>query len=728
VLVEIQGPESRVQPVQERLSFGPESARIESVQVENRQPEVESEFVIRPSARESTVPPCPPTDRAPCAECLAEFRSPRDRRGGYPFINCPSCGPRFTLLRSMPFDRDNTSMTVFPLCDRCRDEYSTPVDRRFHAQVMACPDCGPRVSWVEHGNQTLCDAEAVDRARRTLQQGGIIALKGVGGFHLVCKATDETAVARLRRLKHRPARPLALMASTLGMVRKYAEVNDLEAQWLESPARPIVLTRSRDSASETPLASSVAPGVNTLGFMLPYTPLHEQLIDDSPLVMTSGNRSGEPLIYDSGEAIRVLAPLVDGVLDHNRRIEVRCDDSVMQVVQAAPRMIRRSRGFVPEPLKLRSTGPCVLAVGGEFKAAPALAVGDRVYPGPHVGDLESWPGLQALEESATHLCRVLLATPEAIACDAHAGYLSHRWARESARKRGIPCVEIHHHEAHAASWQVDADREDAPALAVVFDGTGVGRDHTLWGSDFFFLPGENPAQRLAAFEPVPLPGGELAVRKPARMALAFLLAAGLGDSARLPCVRSLPDRERRLVRLQIERRLHSPLTRGVGRLFDAVSSLLGVCQEATYEGQPAIELEAMAEQSSLVLPGFQIEKSDAGLRISPAPLVRGIVAALESGEDARRLSYAFHVAVVEMIVTVLRDLRQSTATSLVGFSGGVFQNRLLVDLLSPRLRAEGFEPSFHTRLPCNDGGLAVGQAVLARRLLPKSLSPKITRS
>jgi len=328
--------------------------------------------------------------------------------------------------------------------------------------------------------------------------------------------------------------------------------------------------------------------------------------------------------------------------------------------------------------------------------------------------------LQALKDAVTHLCRILQSTPAVVTCDAHPGYLSHRWAREYAQDRGIPCIPIHHHEAHAAAWQVDVDREGEPALVVVFDGTGAGRDGTLWGSEFFHLPGSGPAEPKASLKSVPLPGGELAVRKPARMALAHLHAAGLPADDRWPCTRALSDRERGVVWVQVARGIQSPPTRSMGRLFDAVASLLGVCQEATYEGQPAIELEATAEPTSFLLPDFRVEPGPSGLTVCPAPLLHGIVRALGAGEAVARLAYAFHVAVARMIVAVLEALRLTTGTALVGFSGGVFQNRLLEELLSPRMRAAGFDPRFHQRLPCNDGGLAVGQAVIARRGLPRS--------
>ena len=714
VVIEVQGSESQVAHFQRELAIGPATARIESVDVETCEPVSERAFVIRPSAKVSVGATCPPVDLAPCTECLTEFNTPNDLRHKYSFINCTACGPRYTILSEMPFDRDRTSMVAFPLCKRCREEFEDSTNRRFHAQAMACAECGPQFQWHVDGSDSVSGERAIQQAKVALAEGGVVALKGVGGFHLICNGTNAEAVARLRQIKRRSAKPFALMASCLEMVHNYAEVNANEAEWLEHGARPIVLLPSKRN---TTLAAAVAPNVNTLGFQLPYTPLHHLLIDESPLVVTSGNLTGEPLIRDSAEALHQLVSRVAGILDHDRQIQVRCDDSVLQVVNDEPRIIRRSRGFIPEPLKVMTVGPCVLAVGGEFKNAPALAIGDRIYPGPHVGDLQGWLGVRAIDDAVMHLCRILHATPDAIACDAHPGYLSHRWATEYAQRRGIPRILVDHHEAHAAAWRVDTGYEQSPALVVVFDGTGLGPDGTLWGSEFFNLPKHGPARTVASLKSVPLPGGEVAVRKPARMALAHLHAAGLPANVIQACTRTLTDVERKLALTLIERKLHSPQTRSMGRLFDTVASLLGVCQEATYEGQPAIELEAIAKPTDFRLPDFQVESGSEMDSVNPAPLVIGIVEALGNEQAAPGLAYAFHVAIARMTVGVLEKIRRRTAINLVGFSGGVFQNRLLEELLTPLLRANGFEARFHSRLPCNDGGLAVGQALIARREL-----------
>jgi hydrogenase maturation protein HypF len=712
--VEVQGSESKVAQFQRQLAIGPATARIESIQSVNCELVSENEFVIRPSVRDSVGVTCPPVDLAPCKECLAEFNSTDDRRQGYPFINCTDCGPRFTILNAMPFDRDCTSMNAFPLCTRCRNEFEDCTNRRFHAQAMACPDCGPQFVWNVNGCDPIRGKTAIQQAIVALAQGGVIALKGVGGFHLVCNGLNLDAVTRLRHIKRRPARPLALIASGLEMVREYAEVSPSEAEWLKHRSRPIVLLKSLHNPA---MATAVAPKSNHLGFMLPYTPLHHMLMAEYPLVMTSGNLTGEPLIRDSAEARRQLGSHVVGILDHDRQIEVRCDDSLLQVVQDTPRIIRRSRGFVPEPFKTIIQGPCVLAVGGDFKNAPALAVGDRIYPGPHVGDLLGWSGLQALDDAVKHLSKLLHATPEAIACDAHPGYLSQRWANEYSQHHGIPRIRIDHHEAHAEAWRVDTGCERSSAIVVVFDGTGLGPDGTLWGSEFFELSEEGTAQTWARLKSVPLPGGDMAVRKPARMAFAHLHAAGLPAAVIQARTRTLTDTEQAMTRIQIERELYSPQTRSMGRLFDAVASLLGICQEATYEGQPAIELEATAEPTAFRLPDFRLEAGPELYLVNPDPVFIGIVEALENGKAVPELAYAFHIAVVRMIVCVLQKLRERNGTNLVGFSGGVFQNRLLEELLTPLLRADGFEARFHSRIPCNDGGLAVGQVVLARKRL-----------
>jgi hydrogenase maturation protein HypF len=711
VVIEAQGAVADLRAFLRAVVAGPPAARIESVATEVLPARETDGFLISESGAGVSGHTDPPADRAPCSLCLGELTDESDDRYRHPFLTCTACGPRFTLIESLPFDRDRTTMRDFAPCPRCDAEYRDPADRRFHAQLIACPDCGPRLAWTPTSGPIVHDRDALAAAGDALRGGRLIALKGVGGFHLACDATDTAAVARLRALKARGDKPFALMAASVDVVRRYADCDAIEESLLLGPERPVVLLRRSPRAAL--LADGVAPGIDTLGFMLPYTPLHHLLIDDRPLVMTSANRSGEPLVVDNGEASVKLPALCDGILAHDRRIAVRCDDSVVRCVNGGPYFVRRSRGYVPDPIHLPAAGEAVLAVGGELKAAPALAVGDRVYPGPHVGDLRNWESIRALDDAATHLCRLLQQTPAVVACDAHPDYASSRWAEGFARKQGARVVRVYHHEAHVAAWRADVGGVDRPALVACFDGTGYGRDGTVWGGEFFLTEGGR-ITRLGHLKPVPLPGGDRAIEHPARMALAHLWAAGLEWSEDLSAVAGLSPARRQVLRRQLDRGVNCPLTSSVGRLFDAVAALAGVRNTITYEGQAAVELEALADPSAEGRYEFAFLDGP-GVQVDAAPLIGGVFADLRRGVPIATVAGKFHASLADAVVQFASRARDRHGVSLVGLTGGAFQNRLLLLRTLADLRAAGFDARPHRQVPCNDGGLAVGQAVLARR-------------
>jgi hydrogenase maturation protein HypF len=702
VVIEAQGTSTNLDSFLRLASAGPPAARVESIETTALPLGEWHNFRIAESDHHVVGHTDPPADRAPCDACLRELFDPSDRRYRDPFLHCTECGPRFTIIDEMPFDRRRTTMRDFTLCPQCEAEYHNPTDRRFHAQVIACPVCGPRWEWSDIAGHVHHGEDALAMVTERLRRGEIIAIKGIGGYHLACDATNASTVMRLRERKTRGDKPFALMAASVEIIQKYAECSPNEEAMLRGPERPIVLLQRRCNPGQCPIAESVAPGTRTLGFLLPYTPLHHLLLNDRPLVMTSANRSGEPLVVEDSEAKTKLSDLCDGILSHNRKIAVRCDDSVLTSVDGGPYFIRRSRGYVPDPLVLSSDGETVLAVGGELKAAPALAVGERVYLGPHVGDLRSWESVQALDDAASHLCRLLHQTPTVVACDAHPDYVSARWAEEFAVKNRIPLVRVFHHEAHVASWQVDTGLFDPTALVVCFDGTGYGRDGTIWGGELFLVESER-VRRLAHLKPVPLPGGDRAIEHPARMALAHLWAAGL------EWPELLSPTQQNLLRQQLECRVNCPLTSSVGRLFDAVAALIGVRNTITYEGQAAIELETLADPEAAAEYEFAFPDGDA------ASLLRGVLADLRQGVPAPTIAGKFHTSLTEAVVKFAVWVRDRHGVNLVGLTGGVFQNRLLLTRTLAGLRAAGFEVHLHRQLPCNDGGLAVGQTVLARR-------------
>jgi hydrogenase maturation protein HypF len=652
-------------------------------------------FEIRPSDEDAARIAAVLPDLATCPACLGELNDPSNRRHGYAFTNCTNCGPRYTIIEDIPYDRPRTTMRGFAMCAECRREYTDPADRRFHAQPNACPRCGPRL-WVEGPDafveQPEADGAAIRHAARTLQKGGIAALKGTGGFQLLVDARQPEAVARLRQRKHREEKPFAVMMPSLEMARQYCHVAAAEERLLTSRAAPIVLLRPNGRPG---IAPNVAASSPYLGVMLPYSPIHHLLMKECPfpIVATSGNLSDEPIATANEEARARLGQIADLFLMHNRPIARPCDDSVARVVCGRESVIRRARGFAPLPVFVGRNLPPVLAVGGHLKNTVAIASGQQVFLSQHVGDLDTLESRVAFERAIADLCRLYRFEPEIVACDLHPDYASTRWALAS----GLPVVEVQHHQAHVAACAAENGLR-GPYLGVSWDGTGYGTDGTVWGGEFFLAEGAN-FERIAHLRPFRLPGGEAAVREGWRSAASVQWAA-LGPE-------TVPDRPERSLLLQmLARGVNAPWTTSVGRLFDAVASMAGVAGESRFEGQAAMMLErqigSLASEESYLVADREGE-GDWG------PLIEAVHQDVARGETAALIAARFHNALANWIVSVAghAGIRQ------VALSGGVFQNGYLVERTAALLEARGFHVYTHRRVPPNDGGIALGQAVIA---------------
>jgi hydrogenase maturation protein HypF len=646
-------------------------------------------------------------DVAMCADCAAELRDPADRRYRHPFINCTNCGPRFTIIAALPYDRDTTSMADFAMCERCAAEYADPADRRFHAQPIACPDCGPTLSYTGPGA-----GDRVPAARELLRAGGILAVKGIGGYHLACDAGNAAAVAELRRRKRRGDKPFAVMVPDLAGAAALVRVDGAAAALLTGPQRPVVLLERLSDA----VSDAVAPRNPDLGLMLAYTPLHVLLFGlpgDPPgpevLVMTSANLGGEPICYDDADAGRRLAGLADGVLGHNRRILVPCDDSVVRLVDGLEMPIRRSRGYAPMPLALPVEVSPTLAVGADQKNTCAVADGRYAWLSQHIGDMDDVATLRAFGEAASHLERLTGVRPVQLAADMHPGYRSTRWAGRHAE--GRPVRTVQHHHAHIAAVMGEHGLDAAASvIGIAFDGTGFGPDGAIWGGEAL-LAGYKGYRRLAHLKYVPLAGGDLSVRRPYRMALAHLWAAGIAWSPELPAVAACPPDERKALAHQLETGLGCVPTSSMGRLFDAVASLAGVRHTADYEAQAAIELEGRSRGVDCADPPyrFAIDPTGRPAAVDAAPVVAGVAAEWARGVEPEVIGAHFHAAVARLVLDLAVAAAASGPDRVVALSGGVFQNALLLSRARELLRRHGFDVLCHHRLPPNDGGLALGQ-------------------
>ncbi|MGC4979714.1 carbamoyltransferase HypF [Streptomyces sp. DT193] len=737
VEAEVEGPAADVAEFCVRIGTRPPPlAVVESV--EHRAVPLENDgsvFTIRPSSGgpgRTLVSP----DTATCDDCLRELADPADRRYRHPFITCTHCGPRFTIVTSLPYDRDSTTMAGFPMCADCAREYADPADRRFHAQPIACPACGPRLTLRTGADDPgeLRDGEALAEARRLLAEGAVVAVKGLGGYHLACDAGDPAAVRTLRKRKNRGGKPFAVLAGSLETVRRLAHVGPAEEELLLGPRKPVVLLRRREGAGEE-IAAGVAPGSPDLGFMLPYTPVHRLLLGlpgDRPgpavLVMTSGNRSGEPIVTDDAEALTRLAGLADAWLAHDRPVHVPCDDSVVRVCAGAELPVRRSRGYAPFPIALPVPVVPALAVGGDLKNTFCAGDGRYAWLSAHVGDMDDLATLNAFERATGHLTDLTAVAPRLLVADRHPGYRATLWARRTAEARGLTLRQVQHHHAHVASAMAEHGLDGSePVIGVAFDGTGYGDDGAVWGGEVL-LADYDGYRRFAHLGYVPLPGGDAAVRNPYRMALSHLRAAGLPWRDELPCAAAATPEERRLLERQLERGFNCVPTSSMGRLFDAVSSLAGVCHRVEYEAQAAMELENAA-LDDLSGPLADDERNDAyrfmlravrqdpeaPLVADPAPVLAAAVADVRAGVTAGQVARRFHRAVVGLVLEVCAVARESTGIRTVALSGGVFCNALLTEGCGAVLERDGFTVLRHHRVPPNDGGLALGQLIVAAR-------------
>lgn len=726
VTIEVEGAEQSLHEFVIALRRNaPPLARIEQISIELLGLVGDREFVIAASQVQAQRRTLIAPDTATCADCLREITDPADRRYRYAFTNCTNCGPRFTIVLDVPYDRSNTTMRDFPLCEHCRREYEDPRDRRFHAQPTACAACGPQLRWSADAH-----VDPLVAAATAIAQGQIVAIKGLGGYHLACAADDEAAVSRLRQRKQREARPLALMARDETVVAQLCEVSPTAHALLTSPVHPIVLMPRR---ADAPVASSVAPGMQTLGVMLPYTPLHHLLMAEyaavigqqrvAAIVLTSGNLSDEPIAYQDDDAAQRLSAIADAFLTHNRPIYMRCDDSVVTVAAGGPLLIRRSRGYTPAPITLAADLPCpILACGGHLKNTFALGRGREVFLSHHIGDLENLPTLRSFHEGIAHFERLFGITPVAVAYDLHPGYL----ATQAALAMPIEGkVGVQHHHAHIAAVLAEYGHF-GPVIGVAADGSGYGPDGTVWGGEVMVATCADYT-RVGHLEFLVLPGGEQAIRQPWRIAAAALAQLYGADFARLdlPFVQQIDQAVWRVLARMIERGLNSPLTSSLGRLFDAAAALTGIGQIARYEGELAILFEQIADpyQPPYPLPIREPAVAGGPFRLDSLALLAALVDDLRASVEPAVIAGRVHQGVAQGLCEACRRVRAEYGLTTVALSGGVFQNVLLLESLAARLRADGFTVLIPRLVPPNDGGLALGQlAVAGARLATSSMS------
>ncbi len=721
VTIEIEGDGARVESFLTRLTAeAPPLSRIDSIRVCELTPAGDDGFRIISSQTLGKVSTGIPADAATCPDCLRELFDPNDRRYRYPFLNCTNCGPRFTITRRIPYDRPQTSMARFPMCAACQREYDDPLNRRFHAQPNACWDCGPKVWLAGADGMEIAAEDAVCACVDRLLAGEIMAIKGLGGFHLSVDAASDAAVMRLRERKRRYGKPLAVMVRDLDAARAICVPTDAEEALLTTPARPIVLTRRREGCG---IAESVAPGLPWLGVFLPYAPLQHLLFADQrvqALVMTSANLSEEPIAIDNDEARARLGGIADAFLMHDREILQRCDDSVTAVVDGAPQLIRRARGFVPLGVPLPLDAPPLLAVGGHLKSVFALARGRFAYQSQHLGDLENLTGLEFFRESLDHLMRTFEIEPQAVVHDMHPGYLSTTCAREWAAERKLPVIAVQHHHAHIAGCMAEHGLT-GDVIGLALDGTGYGTDGRIWGGEVL-IARMGSFERFAHLDYVPMPGGEKAIREPWRMAFASLRAAGLNreSAARLS---GASDQESRVLERMIQGGLNAPLTSSLGRLFDAVAAVVLNRRVVDYEAQAAIELEGIAVDERDDDVGYAMEfiggdwTERLPVRMSAAPLWRELIADLQAGISWAEISARFHAGIAVSFARAAKLAQDAAGIKQVALSGGCMANRRLARLLREGLEAEGFEVFQHRQVSPGDGGLGFGQAVVAAAML-----------
>ena len=708
VLMEVEGA---LQPVEEFLARvareHPPLAQITETVVTELEATGETGFAVQPTREEHPQFTLVSPDLAMCSDCHREFTDPRDRRFGYPFINCTNCGPRYSIIRDLPYDRPATSMAGFRMCPRCQAEYENPDSRRFHAEPNACAACGPSLTLESPGGIPLTKTAAVlAQARRLLACGRILAIKGIGGFQLACDAGNDDAVRLLRQRKHRPDKPFAVMAAGMVQVERLCFVAVADRDALLSPERPVVILARRPDAA---ISAAVAPGHQTLGVMLPYTPLHALLFDGASrrtLVMTSGNISEEPIVTNNEDTRKRLAAVADAFLFHDRDIHVRVDDSVVRTFEGRPRVLRRARGYSPAPIDLGGDFGQVLACGGELKNTFCLTRGRYALLSQHIGDLENHETLEFFRETLDHMKGLFRVEPRVVAHDLHPDYLSTRFAREFP---DVERIAVQHHHAHIAACMAENGLRDK-VIGVAFDGTGYGTDGKIWGGEFLVADFAG-FERRAHLRYVPLAGGDAAVREPWRAALSYLIET-LGVVPELPVFQRVAEKERGVVEAMIRRRRNTVETSSCGRLFDAVAGIVGLSAKVSFEGQAAIQLETIADAGTTAKYPFDIQMGEPW-QIDMRPAIREIVADVKCGAPAAVVSARFHNAMAAAIVEVCLLLRRSDRLNRVCLSGGTFQNMFLLSRSVAALRRKGFDVFLHSEVPPNDGGVSLGQAVVA---------------
>ncbi len=714
--IEVEGPRRSIGTfVRELREKAPPLAHIDEVTTEECPPRGFAQFEIRESLFEEGKSQLVSPDIATCSACLEELLDATDRRHRYPFTNCTNCGPRFTIIADMPYDRPNTTMRSFTMCPACKAEYDDPLDRRFHAQPNACPSCGPSLSLLDaHGAAVEC-ADPLARASTLLKEGAIVAVKGLGGFLLACDATSPPAVRLLRERKQRPAKPFAVMVPDIEVAALHCDVSEQESSLLASPAAPIVLARWKDSSS---VCHEVAPGLLYLGLMLPYTPLHHILLRDCdmPLVMTSGNLSEEPIAADNEEALRRLAGIADYFLVHNRPIHSRYDDSVAMIVDGTVQMLRRARGYAPNPVELPFEGPRVLATGAQTKNTFCLTKGHHAFVSQHIGDLDSVETLDHFEETIRLYTELFHTQPELVAHDLHPDYLSTRYAQDMSQQ-GLKTCAVQHHHAHIAACMVE-NGVTAPVIGVAFDGAGLGADGHIWGGEFLVCDLAE-SRRAGHLEYLPLAGGDAATKRPYRTAAGYIMALfGNNGMDRSPVLLSrLAEGERDVIARQITSGLNAPLCSSMGRLFDAVAATTGLRHQIAYEGQAAVELEMAAHRHTGPAPTgrytFHVDMTDGTYIVRVAPLLSAVLDDVHAGRPVSLVAAAFHEAVAQMTADMCGRLAADSGIRTIALSGGVFQNRLLLGRVRALLSEAGLRVLLHTTLPSNDGCVSLGQAVIA---------------
>ncbi len=708
VVIEVEGPTAKIESFLDRLqSAPPPQARIEKIAVDEVAAVGRKGFAIVASSRSGDLVAGMPPDLATCADCLREINDPDNRRYRYPFTNCTNCGPRFTIIERLPYDRPVTSMKIFEMCPECSREYHAPTDRRYDAQPNACRVCGPSVKFVDARGNAL-PGEPIAEAARLIRSSAIVAVKGLGGYHLCCDATNDATVRLLRERKNRPHKSLAVMFASLDEAQRYCVLDEIERKFLTDVARPIVIAKLRKGCG---LSALISPDTKDVGAFLPYTPLHHLLLAETePLVMTSGNLADEPIAKDETELRRILGRIADYALIHDRPIVRRCDDSVMKMVDGKPLHIRRSRGLVPDHVEMPLDGLPVLACGAELKNTFCVTRGRQAFASQHIGDLSDYIAYKFFTESVADLTKLLEVEPRAVAHDLHPDYLATRYALESPIATKIA---VQHHHAHIASCIVE-NRLDGKVVGVALDGSGYGTDGTIWGGEFLVADLAD-VRRAAHFRQYPLPGGDEATRNPVRIALSYLLA-DMPEADEATIKKLLPGLEREefaVLRRMIETGMRSPMSSSAGRLFDAVSALLGLCDRITYEGQAAIRLQERATAQTEETYEYTIEQAAEPAIVSFAPMIRRIAEEKLNGADTATIARKFHNTVAAAVAETCAFIGEAEGLDAMALSGGVFQNDLLLRLIENNLRNRGMRVYTHTTLPPNDACVALGQAAVA---------------